>query len=142
MQRASKVLNKVKLPSARLAPEEMGEAIWPAAAGKRLAGRTGPVRMYGRKMVVEVEDAVWKKQLSAMSMQLLTRLQQLAGPSLVDSLEFRVGLPRRKPMAMALSITAADDPADGITDPTFRQLYLASREEDRRRAEHKKRISA
>jgi predicted nucleic acid-binding Zn ribbon protein len=142
MQRAARVLQKVKLPAARLAPEELGEAVWPAVAGKRLASRTGPVRMYGRKMVVEVEDDVWKRQLSAMAGQLLIRLQQVAGPSLVDSLEFRVGLPKRRPPAMSLAITAAGDPADGITDPIFRHLYLASREESLRTAERKKRISA
>ena len=141
MQRAARLLSKIKLQNARLAPEEFAEAVWPAAVGKRLADRTGPVRLYGRKLVVDVDDAVWQKQLNTMSGQILTKLQATAGPGMVDSLEFRVGTPRRGPQ-VALAITPADDRADGITDPIFRQLYLASRAQTERDEAERMRISA
>jgi predicted nucleic acid-binding Zn ribbon protein len=142
MERAARLLSKTRLPHARLAAEDLAEAIWPAAVGPRLARRTGPVALYGRRMVVDVEDAMWQKQLVTMSGQILTKLQAIAGPGLIESIEFRVGAPRRAPR-VALAIRAADDPADGITDPIFRLLYLASRAEaERVEALRQQRISA
>jgi predicted nucleic acid-binding Zn ribbon protein len=131
MQRAARLISKTRLQNARLAPEEFAEAVWPAAVGKRLAQRTGPVKLYGRKMVVDVEDATWQKQLTTMSGQILTKLQILAGPGMVESVEFRIGTPRRGPR-VALPFADTDDRADGISDPIFRQLYLASRERSER----------
>lgn len=142
MQRAARLLSKIKMQNARLAPEEFAEAVWPAAVGKRLAERTGPVRLYGRKLVVDVEDPVWQKQLAGMSGQILTKVQAAGGPGMFDAIEFRVGAPRRAPR-VALAITPAGDRADGITDPIFRHLYLASRAESERvEALRKQRISA
>ena len=141
MQRAARLLSKTKLQSARLAPEEFAEAVWPAAVGKRLAQRTGPVKLYGRKLVVDVEDALWQKQLSTMAGQILTKLQMLAGPSMIDSVEFRIGIARRGPR-VALPFIDADDRADGIADPIFRQLYLVSRAQSERDEAKRMRISA
>lgn len=131
MQRAARLLSKIKLQSARLAPEEFAEAVWPAAVGKRLAARTGPVKLYGRALVVDVEDAQWQKQLTTMYGQILTKVQMVAGPGVVDSIEFRIGIRRRGP-AIALPFIDTDDRADGIADPIFRQLYLASRAQSER----------
>ena len=140
MQRAARLLSKIKLQSAKLAPEEFAEAVWPAAVGKRLAQRTGPVKLYGRKMVVDVEDALWQKQLATMSGQILTKVQLLAGPGMIDSIEFRIGIPRRGPrVALPFDV---DDRADGIADPIFRQLYLASRAQSERDEAKRMRISA
>lgn len=141
MQRAARLLSKTKLQNAKLAPEEFAAAVWPAAVGKRLAQRTGPVKLYGRKMVVDVDDAIWQKQLATMSGQILTKLQGMAGPGLIETIEFRVGMPRRGPQ-VALTFDGADDRADGIADPIFRQLYLASRERSEREEAQRTRISA
>jgi len=141
MQRAARLLSKTKLQNARLAPEEFAEAVWPAAVGKRLAQRTGPVKLYGRRMVVDVEDALWEKQLSTMSAQILTKLQMLAGPGMIESVEFRIGIPRRGPR-VALPFVDVDDRADGIADPIFRQLYLASRAQSERDEAKRMRITA
>lgn len=141
MQRAARLLSKIKLQNARLAPEEFAEAMWPVAVGRRLAQRTGPVKLYGRRMVVDVEDATWQKQLSTMTSQILLKLQGMAGPGLIESLEFRIGTPRRAPK-IALAFDSKDDRADGIADPIFRHLYLASRAESERIEAKRMRISA
>ncbi len=141
MQRAARLLSKIRLQNARLSPEEFAEAVWPAAVGRRLALRTGPVKLYGRKLVVDVDDAVWQKQLTTMSSQILTKLQGLAGPGMIDAVEFRVGAPRRGPQ-FATQFDSADDRADGIADPIFRQLYLASRARSEREESKQMRISA
>ena len=141
MQRAARLLSKTRLQYAKLAPEEFAEAVWPAAVGQRLARRTGPVKLYGRMLVVDVEDVIWQKQLTTMSGQILTKLQLISGPGMIDSLEFRIGAVRRAPHT-ALTLDQSDDRADGIADPIFRQLYLASRDRSERDEVERMRISA
>lgn len=141
MLRASRLLSKLKLRDARLAPEDLAEAIWPAAVGKRLAARTGPVNLYGRKLVVMVDDSVWQSQLTTLTNQILGKVQAIAGPGVVEHLEFRVGLRRIGPQ-IALPVAPEDDRADGIVDPIFRHLYLASRVEVERQEAKRMRISA
>jgi len=141
MQRAARLLSRTKLQSAKLAPEEFAEAVWPAAVGQRLARRTGPVRLYGRKLVVDVEDATWQSQLTTMTAQILTKVQMMAGPGMIESVEFRIGTPRRGPQ-VSLQFDSLDDRADGIADPIFRQIYLASRAQSERDEAKRMRISA
>lgn len=145
MQRTARLLSRTKLQNAKLSPEEFAAAVWPAAVGRRLAQRTGPVRLYGRKLVVDVEDAVWQRQLTTMSGQILTKLQLMSGPGMIEAVEFRIGATRRGPQsASAAEGTCAriEDLADGIADPIFRQLYLASRAKSEREDSRRIRISA
>ena len=65
----------------------------------------------------------------------------MAGPGLIESVEFRIGAPRRGPK-VALAFDGSDDRCDGITDPIFRQIYLASRAESERVEALRMRISA
>lgn len=142
MQRAARLLSKTKLKYAKLAPEDFAEAVWPAAVGKRLAMRTGPVKLYGQKLVVDVEDQIWQKQLATMSNQILFKLQSMTGPGMIEQLEFRVGAPRRGPQVALSLFDTVDDRADGISDPIFRHLYLASRARSEREEALRMRISA
>jgi hypothetical protein len=52
-------------------------------------------------------------------------------PGRVQALEFRVGAARRQP-GIAITAEGPQDLADGIADPIFRHLYLASRAEAER----------
>ncbi|HEU0124177.1 MAG TPA: DUF721 domain-containing protein [Bryobacteraceae bacterium] len=142
MQRAARLLSKTRLQYAKLAPEQFAEAVWPAAVGRRLAVRTGPVKLYGQKLVVEVDDPIWQKQLATMSNQILSKMQSLTGPGMIQQLEFRVGVPRRGPQVALSTFDAANDRADGIADPIFRHLYLASRARSEREEALRMRISA
>ena len=135
MQRAGRLVSGLKTKSAGLSSEEMAGAAWPAAVGKRLAGRTGPVRLFGAKLVVEVEDAVWQGQLFTLTSQILPKLKAILGPGIVEHLEFRIGVPRREPQRAVV----ADERADGIEDPIFQLLYLTSRTRSERLAEERKR---
>lgn len=118
--------------------EELAAAAWPAAVGKRLAARTGPVRLFGTKLVVEVEDTVWQRQLLTLTPQILPKLKAILGPEMVMHLEFRIGVPRREPARAVV----ADERADGIEDPIFKLLYLNSRTRSEREAAERKRKSA
>jgi hypothetical protein len=138
MQRAGRLVTRLKIKTASLSSEELAAAAWPSAVGKRLAGRTGPVRLFGHKLVVEVEDNTWQRQLMTLTPQILPKLQAILGPELVQHLEFRVGAPRREPARAEV----ADPRADGIEDPIFKLLYLTSRARSEREQERRERKSA
>jgi hypothetical protein len=138
MQRAGRLVTRLKTKTATLSSEELAAAAWPAAVGKRLAGRTGAVRLFGPKLVVEVEDLTWQRQLTTLTPQLLSKLLAILGPGLVEHLEFRIGAPRREPARATL----ADPRADGIEDPIFKLLYLNSRARSEREQERRERKTA
>ncbi len=138
MQRAGRLVTRLKMKTASLSSEELAAAAWPSAVGKRLAGRTGPVRLFGRKLVVEVEDSTWQRQLMTLTPQILPKLRAILGPELVEHLEFRIGVPRREPARAEV----AEPRADGIEDPIFKLLYLNSRARSEREQEQRERKSA
>jgi hypothetical protein len=74
--------------------EEVAEAAarvaWRRAAGPALRGQAVPFRLYRKTLIVAVADTTWKRQLEAMSGQLLFRLNSLLGHPLVTYIEFRI----------------------------------------------------
>jgi hypothetical protein len=74
--------------------EEVAEAAarvaWRRAAGAALRGQAVPFRLYRKTLIVSVADTTWKKQLEAMSGQLLFRLNSLLGQAVVTYIEFRI----------------------------------------------------
>ena len=95
--------------------------------GERLALRTKPVALVRDRLVIEVEDAVWQRQLFTLRSQIMQRLENAAGRRIVEQLEFRVAVPKRQPPARAESLGAPRDEADGIKDAYLRNIYKASR---------------
>jgi hypothetical protein len=65
-------------------------AAWKRVAGESLRGSAVPFRLYRKTLVISVPDAAWRKQLEALSPQLLFRLNSLFGQALVTYIEFRV----------------------------------------------------
>lgn len=76
------------------APEEVAEAacvaMWKHAVGDGLSSHAVPIQLCGQKLVVAVEDSLWKKQLEQMRGQLLSRLNYVLGQGLVTSIELCV----------------------------------------------------
>jgi hypothetical protein len=132
MERASLVLRGLKSTSRDVSPEQLAAAAWPTAVGKTIARRTGVTGLVRGRLVVEVEDNIWQKQLWSLRTQILASLEKTLGrPPLVTELEFRIAGPaRRPPMAaerrQAAAAAPADD-ADAIRDPVLRSIYKASR---------------
>jgi hypothetical protein len=126
MERAGRVLGKLKLANQSVSDEELARSAWPAAVGKKIALRTQAVRLVRTRLVVEVEDAVWQRQLWALRGQILQRVEQILGRKVIEELEFKIGVPRMKP-ARAEVLTALSDEADSIRDPVFRLNYKAAR---------------
>ena len=128
MERASNSLGKLKL-STKMSVEELARAAWPSAVGKRIALRTSVASLVRDRLVVEVEDAIWQKQLFHLRYQILRKVAEIIGDEIVRDIEFRIATPRRPPQpAVRLDeARASGDDADGIKDPVLRVLYKESR---------------
>ena len=87
MERAGRLIGKLKLPKAVLDPESMARSAWPAAVGKRIAARTRAVKLVRHSLVVECEDAVWQRQLNTLKYQ----TQSLSDEVPVSGRRVRVG---------------------------------------------------
>jgi hypothetical protein len=96
--------------------------------GKTIAGHTRAARMVRTRLVVEVEDAIWQRQLFTLTPQILAKLEQSLGRGVVEQVEFRIVPRRREPQRAAAAMPAliADD-ATEIADPVLRSIYRASR---------------
>jgi hypothetical protein len=103
---------------------------WKKAVGKRLADRTQAVKLVRDKLIVEVEDELWRKNLWGLRYHILQNLRKAIGPDLVKDLEFRVMPPRReagRATAPALADPAIADDSLAIQDPGMRRIYRNAR---------------
>jgi len=128
MERASRLIGKLTGP---IDAEQVARAAWPMAVGKKIAAHTRPARMVRGRLIVEVSDPVWQRQLFALSRQILANLERHLGQGLVDDLEFRV-IPLRRDVQRAEAsqpslATLPFDEADAIPDPVMRHMYKQAR---------------
>ena len=72
--------------------EAVALVAWRRVAGEGLRGQAVPLNLFGKTLVVAVADTTWKKQLEAVSGELLFRLNSLLGQPVVTYIEFRVDL--------------------------------------------------
>jgi hypothetical protein len=129
MERAGKAIAKLKLSDA-ISPDQLALAAWPAAVGKRIAVHACPKALVRGTLVVEVEDAIWQKQLFHLRFDILAKLSEVLGGGIITDLEFRIAgaAPRRPPQsAQSHSDSVTADEADRIEDPVMRILYKQSR---------------
>jgi hypothetical protein len=133
MERAARLIQKNKHSKQILTDDELARAVWPVAVGKAIAAHTSNVRLVRKTVVVEVEDAIWQKQLHALSFQIVERLRKLTGSDGIQDVEFRIAVPRRQPQraeAPDSDVTPGDgseQEADAIRDPVLRKIYRMSR---------------
>jgi hypothetical protein len=128
MERASKLIRGLSLSGQVITPEQLACAAWSEAVGKKIAGHTRPAKLVRTRLVIEVEDHTWQKQLFALTGHILKNLDNTLGRGLVDDLEFRIVPRRREPEVARQAIPGlfADD-ADAISDPVLRGIYKQSR---------------
>jgi hypothetical protein len=128
MERASKFIRGLGLPGDTLTPDELACAAWPIAVGKTVAAHTRAARLVRKKLIVEVEDHIWRLQLFTLSHQILANIAKSVGSNLVEDLEFKI-VPRRREPARATRSTPTPllDEADHIEDPVMRGIYRAAR---------------
>ncbi len=131
MERASRLIRTLRLPGDTLNIEELACAAWPGAVGRRIAVHARAVRMVRTRLIVEVEDAVWRRQLFVLTGQILRNIEKSLGPGAVEDLHFRVAPRKREPQretraAADLSLLPMDEAA-AISDPVLRGLYRAAK---------------
>jgi hypothetical protein len=128
MERASKLIRGLKLPGDTISAEELASAVWPQAVGKKVASHTRVAKLVRTRLVVEVEDLTWQRQLLALSSHILRNLEKGLGSGLVDDLEFRIVPRRREPQRAQQAMPGLfADEASGIEDPVMRSIYRAAR---------------
>lgn len=128
MERAGRLIKNRKVSAGLVSPEDLLRAAWPVAVGRIISLHTGRLRLVRTTLVVEVEDAIWQRQLHTLSSQILRQLEKVTGGCAVTNLEFRVGIPRMQAgrAEARLPQTSADE-SDIIRDPVLKKVYKLSR---------------
>jgi hypothetical protein len=128
MEIASKLIRGLRVGGETVSDEQLACAAWPRTVGKYTADHTRAARMVRERLVVEVEDAVWQKQLFTLRGSILQALERNLGRGVVQDVEFRI-VPRRieAQRAAAAAPGIALDDAEAIADPVLRSIYRASR---------------
>jgi hypothetical protein len=130
MDQAGRIIAGMKGSAAIASPERIACGAWKRAVGKRLAGRTMPVKLVRDRLVVEVEDEIWRDSLWKLRYQILRNIEREIGPEIVSDLTFVVAPPRRDPQREIAAMPALlqnQDEADAIADPGLRRVYRNSR---------------
>ena len=137
MQRASQILGQISAASKKsrssdppadpiLDREQIVCAAWPRAVGKKIAQHTRAAKLVRNCLIIEVEDAIWQRNLFLLSRQIVTNLESALGPGIVTFVEFRILPPRREPHRAPAALRPFDE-SDHIADPGLRRLYRAAR---------------
>ena len=123
MEPAAKLIRSLGLPKDIISAEDVACGAWASAVGKKVAAHTRASRLVGARLVVEVEDVIWRRQLLALAPQIVKNLAKALGPSLVEDLEFRIMPRKREPQRAVVAI----DEAEAIADPVLRSIYRTSK---------------
>ncbi|HSW49390.1 MAG TPA: DUF721 domain-containing protein [Bryobacteraceae bacterium] len=126
MERAGRVISRAKLAEGAVCLEELACTGWPVAVGTKIAAHTRAASLAAGRLRVEVEDAVWQRQLSVLKKQILARLEEVVGAAVVRDVDFRV-VPRRRLPQIASEPRQRPDEADQIQDPVLRSIYRRQR---------------
>src|SRR5580692_8146845 len=90
MERASKVLGKLSLPQGTVTQEAIVCAAWAGAVGRKIAAHARAAKLVRTHLVVEVEDAIWQRQLFVLREQIRRKIDENIGAGVVEDIEFRV----------------------------------------------------
>ena len=134
MESAARVMRSKKISRDLMSDDDAARAVWPAVVGKAIAAHTSRVKVVRTTLVVEVEDAIWQKQLRPLTPAILDRLRKLTGSDEIKDIEFRIAIPRRQPQragsrksSEAEPAISAEDDAERIQDPVLKKVYRVSR---------------
>jgi hypothetical protein len=135
MERAARLFKNKRVSGDLIGLEDLLRAAWPTAVGKIVAAHTGRLRLVRSTLLVEVEDAIWQKQLFSLSGQIVRRLKQVTGACEIENVEFRIGVPRRQAQRAERRDSKSSpqpnegvpDEAEAIRDPVLKKVYRISR---------------
>jgi predicted nucleic acid-binding Zn ribbon protein len=118
MERAGRLIPKLKLSPAINDPETRARAAWNVAVGKKIAAHTRATVLVRDSLIIEVGDYVWQRQLATLEGVLLRNLEKALGEPLVKKLDFRPMPARRMPQRAETA-----RPESGIEDPILDLIY-------------------
>jgi len=118
MERAGRLISKMKLSPDLADPELRARAAWAVAAGPKIARHTRATALVRDALIVEVGDHVWQRQLATLEPMLIRNLAQALGELLVKKIDFRPMPARRAPQRAESARSAS-----GIEDPVLDLLY-------------------
>ena len=127
MERASRLIAKLRFSSDTIGLEDLARAAWPVAVGPKIAAHARVARLVGKRLVVAVDDPIWQRQLFALTRHILVNIEKHLGQGLIADMEFRVVPARREPQRAETAAGTAADEAERISDPVLRNIYKASR---------------
>jgi predicted nucleic acid-binding Zn ribbon protein len=121
MQRAGKLIGKLKLSRDSGDAEARAIAAWSVAAGRKIAEHTRATSIVRTSLIVEVEDVVWQRQLNTLRHFLIRNLAEVLGEPMITEIDFRP-MPRRIQPQRAVAARPGQ-----IEDPVLDLLYRQSR---------------
>jgi hypothetical protein len=124
MERAGRLIAKLKLPPEVADPESRARAAWNVAAGKKIGAHTLAAALVRDTLVVEVEDIVWQRQLASLEHFLLRNLADVLGEPLVHRIDFRPMPRRRAPRRAESARPSGETVPDPVLDLVYRQKKL------------------
>ena len=111
--------------------EQMVFAAWRRVAGDMLNERTKPLEYFENRLVVEVEDQNWQRNLETLAPEMVAKLNAATEQGAVKYIEFRIDRKQiERQQKPAMERTADDAPeslksaAGDITDERLRQSFL------------------
>jgi hypothetical protein len=130
---------------------ELDEAVvfaaWKRCAGVMLSERTVPVEFFENRLVIAVEDQLWKRHLEELAPQMVAAINSYLTKGAVKFIEYRVTRGRFKadrgpesstPNRSADAPTSVIHAANNISDPKLRARFLETAAEYlARQKEHK-----
>ena len=108
-------------------------AAWKRCAGAALAERTLPTDFFENRLVIAVEDEMWRRHLEDLSSQLIARINGYLDTGRLKFIEFRVEPKRFREMRRRSQKASESKPeappsladaAECITDPALRARFL------------------
>jgi hypothetical protein len=132
MDQASRIIAQWKGASDLISPERIACSAWKKAVGKRLANRTNAIKLVRDRLVIEVEDEVWRNNLYSLRPQILRNLEAALGPGIVGDISFEVRPRRIEPQRETRFVLTAAEKEAGvdIQDPGMRRIYLRARKRE------------
>ncbi len=109
--------------------EQLACSCWAGAVGPRIAANARPIRLLGKRLIVDVEGQEWRRELASMSRKIAAKVNRAMGSDLIEDVDFRVAVPNRRGPGRAESAAGQvlNDEAAGIDDPHLRRLYRRSK---------------
>ena len=125
MEQAARIFARSNGLAKVLDNEQIACRAWAGLVGKRLAKYSRASKLVRDRLVVEVDDDMWKQSLYGLRYHLLRKIAAAVGEGIVCDLEFRV-MPARFAAQRVTGSTLFDE-ADAIEDTGLRRIYRQSR---------------